>query len=232
MYPFDDDLEDRYAASIDDISYTGFYTRGGNFRTYAPLVGVRRIGVSTGISPRSRSPHHISGLRFEYHDQRTPVIVGQWMNEYDSIELAPDEALQGITVTVKPKGDSYWGYVDVSEGFDIEEGSDGDGEPDEDNNDESDGDGGPDNSSLGLGIGEGPEIGKGPVIAIHIGTTHGQHKMFKSSESVLPPFSASMVSQYNRGPQEELVREKTIQLPKWHYVLTFYVSPDRDFMGF
>lgn len=126
----------------------------------------------------------------EYHDGRSPIIVGQWMSEFDSIELARDEALQGIKVFGRPVGSSYTGTDDEKPGRDErhDAGDDGLGydsrEP----------------SSYML-----REDEKGPVIAIQVETTHRQHKMFKPPGLALPPFYACVVYEYHRGPREELV---------------------------
>lgn len=179
VYNVDNDFECKYASCINHAWETL-----GNFRTYAPLVGIRRIGVSRGSIGRSRTLYNVSGLKLEYHDERSPIIVGQWMGEFDSIELARDEALQGIKVLARPLGSSYMGTDDDGLGLDSEE---------------------PISSYLPL------EDEKGPVIAIQVETTHGQHKMFKPPGLALPPFYACMVYEYHRGPQEELVSKNRIQ---------------------
>lgn len=70
----------------------------GEYQTYASLPGVKRITASTGSYPRSRSSRNIAGLRFDYHDQRSPTVIGQWMDEHEAIDLAQGETLQGITI--------------------------------------------------------------------------------------------------------------------------------------
>ncbi|KAK2759508.1 hypothetical protein FQN54_002987 [Arachnomyces sp. PD_36] len=171
VYPVDVDFEYRYSAFP-----FGGAEENMDFSNSASLIGVRRIRVSRGISSRSRLPHHVSGLMFEYHDQRTPSIVGQWMDEFDSMDLAHDEALRGISVMVRPEGIRYMDYPDSP---DDEKGFD---------------------SYFGP---PGGHIEEGPVFAIHIETTHGQHKMLIPPGRKLPPFYACKVSQYYRAPQEE-----------------------------
>lgn len=74
----------------------------GEFCTYAPLDRVQKITAATGLEGRSRAPHHISGLRFDYHDEwHCPSIVGQWMNESDSFQLDSQESVVGLTVWLR-----------------------------------------------------------------------------------------------------------------------------------
>ncbi|KAF2799429.1 hypothetical protein K505DRAFT_370966 [Melanomma pulvis-pyrius CBS 109.77] len=68
----------------------------GTAYTAASLSGVRRIRISSGATGRSRTSQHISGLWLEYYDSDGPVIVGQWITELDSWELAPSEKITEI----------------------------------------------------------------------------------------------------------------------------------------
>ena len=74
------------------------------YRTHASLLGVRRIQVSRGSTGHSRSSSHISGLWFDYYDERSPAIVGQWIDGYGAIELAPDEQLQRLIIWLGREG--------------------------------------------------------------------------------------------------------------------------------
>jgi hypothetical protein len=76
---------------VDLISHHGF------IQTRASLQNVRMIRVSRGASGRSRSSHHITGLWLEYHNQEKPEIVGQWICEAGSWELAKDEKILGLS---------------------------------------------------------------------------------------------------------------------------------------
>lgn len=71
---------------------------------YALLKGMHRIQASTGLPQRSRSPCHISGLKFDYFDKWNLTIVGQWMDEFDSFELTKDESIKGITIWMSKEG--------------------------------------------------------------------------------------------------------------------------------
>ncbi|PGH17494.1 hypothetical protein AJ79_01094 [Helicocarpus griseus UAMH5409] len=72
-------------------------TKGvGVFGTYASLSYVRRITSSTGQPQSSRSPNHICGLKFDSYNSPCSEIVGQWMNENDSVDLLPE--IGGLTI--------------------------------------------------------------------------------------------------------------------------------------
>jgi hypothetical protein len=70
----------------------------GTAYTAASLSGVRRIRISSGATGRSRTPQHISGLWLEYYDSDRPAIVGQWITELDSWELAPSEKITEVLI--------------------------------------------------------------------------------------------------------------------------------------
>lgn len=74
-------------------------TRGlGTFQTFAQLSNARRIQASVGTVGRSRSPSYVAGLRFDYYGQTSSAILGQWMEESDTVELSKGEFVQRITV--------------------------------------------------------------------------------------------------------------------------------------
>ncbi|KAK8006359.1 hypothetical protein PG991_012656 [Apiospora marii] len=64
---------------------------GGFAFTSASLSGLRRIRVSVGGAGYSREAHHVSGLRLEYEGSASPVVVGQWISEYKSLEISGDD---------------------------------------------------------------------------------------------------------------------------------------------
>ncbi|KAK2764599.1 hypothetical protein FQN54_009294 [Arachnomyces sp. PD_36] len=74
------------------------------YQTSASLTQVRRIAASIGSSQRSRSSCHISGLKLDYHDRESSTVVGQWMNEYDAMNLRQYEVLQALTVWLVKEG--------------------------------------------------------------------------------------------------------------------------------
>ncbi|KAK8077388.1 hypothetical protein PG996_003558 [Apiospora saccharicola] len=69
---------------------------GGFAFTSASLSGLRRIRFSVGNAGYSRESHHISGLRLEYEGSASPVVVGQWISEYQSLDIGEDERLLEI----------------------------------------------------------------------------------------------------------------------------------------
>ncbi|KAK8133892.1 hypothetical protein PG984_005904 [Apiospora sp. TS-2023a] len=69
---------------------------GGFAFTSASLPGLRRIRLSVGNAGYSRESHHISGLRLEYEGSASPVVVGQWISEYQSLDIGEDERLVEI----------------------------------------------------------------------------------------------------------------------------------------
>lgn len=91
-----------------DLEFSmGIRTTGlGEYSTYAPLTGVRRIAASTGSSQQSRLPCHISGMRFDYYDKHSPIVVGQWMDEHDAImDLGQGEELKSFTIWLTKEGE-------------------------------------------------------------------------------------------------------------------------------
>ncbi|RFU33930.1 hypothetical protein B7463_g2438, partial [Scytalidium lignicola] len=66
--------------------------------TYASLSNIRCIRISQGKIGHSRTSQHISGLWLEYYDSGRPVIIGQWMTEIDSLELAVNERLTEVSI--------------------------------------------------------------------------------------------------------------------------------------
>lgn len=64
---------------------------GGFAFSSASLSGLRRIRISVGGAGYSRDSHHVSGLRLEYQGLTSPVVVGQWISEYKSLEISGDE---------------------------------------------------------------------------------------------------------------------------------------------
>lgn len=83
------------------------YPRGFAF-TAADLTNVRRIRASVGMGgaheetssrSRSRSAKHVSGLWIEYHDTRTPLVVGQWIREQEQEHQGPLELEPGDRIT-------------------------------------------------------------------------------------------------------------------------------------
>lgn len=79
--------------------------RAGDYQTYASLKGVCRIQASIGAEGRCRSPSRISGLKLLY-DNRPPSILGQWMDEYKTVDLLPDEDIEYLTVWILPAADA------------------------------------------------------------------------------------------------------------------------------
>ncbi|KAK2764947.1 hypothetical protein FQN54_008646 [Arachnomyces sp. PD_36] len=77
---------------------------GEYYLTSASLTRVRRIAASTGGVHRSRSFAHVSGLKFDYSDHRSPAVIGQWMNEHDAVDLDKDEILQGFIIWLTKEG--------------------------------------------------------------------------------------------------------------------------------
>ncbi|KAK7431652.1 hypothetical protein QQZ08_001871 [Neonectria magnoliae] len=65
--------------------------------TSVKLANVRRIGLSTGISGRTRGPDHVSGLCFEFWDSNVPLYLGQWFHEVSHLQVEPGERITGFT---------------------------------------------------------------------------------------------------------------------------------------
>lgn len=78
----------------------------GEYRTWASLIAVKRIQASIGLPGRSRNSSRISGLKLDYHDQRSSAVVGQWMNACGSFELAPSEEIRGLMIWLIGSGES------------------------------------------------------------------------------------------------------------------------------
>jgi hypothetical protein len=65
----------------------------GFIQTRASLQNVRKIRVSKGASGHSRSSDYVTGLWLEYYNEDRSEIVGQWICEVESWELAKDEKI-------------------------------------------------------------------------------------------------------------------------------------------
>ena len=72
-------------------------TKIGSCFTGASLSGVRRIRASSGNPGRSRGADYKSGLWIEYWNGLESSVVGQWIRETGSLELATDERLVEVT---------------------------------------------------------------------------------------------------------------------------------------
>ncbi|CAG9986365.1 unnamed protein product [Clonostachys byssicola] len=70
---------------------------GGSCSGGASLRWIKRIRVSSGLPGRSRSTKNISGLWIEYY-QGEDVVLGQWIHEVGSFDLASGEYLTHIEV--------------------------------------------------------------------------------------------------------------------------------------
>ncbi|KAI1339365.1 hypothetical protein F5Y15DRAFT_86626 [Xylariaceae sp. FL0016] len=72
------------------------YPRGFAF-TAADLTGLKtiRVSVDKGGLPPLRG--HLTGVWLEYDDSSVPIILGQWLEEFDSLTLAPGDRLVGVT---------------------------------------------------------------------------------------------------------------------------------------
>lgn len=75
--------------------------------TFATLIGIRRIGVSRGITGRTRSTNHVSGLHISFWNEDPPIYVGQWFQEVASIELQPDDRITALR---------FWQSREISSG--------------------------------------------------------------------------------------------------------------------
>jgi hypothetical protein len=69
----------------------------GFIQTRASLQNVRRIRVSQGASGHFRSSDYNTGLWLEYCNEDKSEIVGQWIREAESWELAKDEKILGLS---------------------------------------------------------------------------------------------------------------------------------------
>jgi hypothetical protein len=70
---------------------------GGFAFTAGDFSNLRAIRVSNGKSGHSRKDKSISGIMLEYHDSRLPCILGQWIQEFDSLVLDPNNRLAEVT---------------------------------------------------------------------------------------------------------------------------------------
>lgn len=85
--------------SIYEDDGTGSYIIHGRGTCYtrACLTQIRRIRISIGVNGRSRTTLHISGLCLDYYNAERPAIVGQWISEFDSLDLSSREVLTEIS---------------------------------------------------------------------------------------------------------------------------------------
>ncbi|CAH0022742.1 unnamed protein product [Clonostachys rhizophaga] len=81
------------------IQYSAYWMLGSGGSCFggASLRGIKRIRVSSGLRGRSRSAKNISGLWIEYY-QGDDVVLGQWIHEVGSFDLASAESLTHIRV--------------------------------------------------------------------------------------------------------------------------------------
>lgn len=70
----------------------------GEFDSNAPLSNIRSIRTSIGAPKRSRPSDCISGLRLDYHNERHPAIVGQWISEGDCFEIHTGEEITCLSL--------------------------------------------------------------------------------------------------------------------------------------
>lgn len=59
----------------------------------AELKDIKRVRFSRGVRGGIRLPQYLSGLWFDFYGDRSPVVLGQWIQEEDSLELAPGETI-------------------------------------------------------------------------------------------------------------------------------------------
>lgn len=71
---------------------------GGFVFSGADLSNIKRLIVSVGSRGDGTSDAMITGLWLTYHDSKLPVILGQWKEEGDSLDVAPDDRLVGVQV--------------------------------------------------------------------------------------------------------------------------------------
>lgn len=85
----------RVKASAMSITSRGF----GEFSTYASMIGVRKIQSFIGCQGTTRESHHLSGLRFDYHNpSHSPAVVGQRLTPRDTWEISTGESIVKLTV--------------------------------------------------------------------------------------------------------------------------------------
>ncbi|KAI0007040.1 hypothetical protein F4779DRAFT_643517 [Xylariaceae sp. FL0662B] len=70
---------------------------GGFAFTTAILSCLKRIRISVDDEGYPDSRAHISGIWLEYHDSKTPVILGQWYKELSSLDLDLCDRITEIT---------------------------------------------------------------------------------------------------------------------------------------
>jgi hypothetical protein len=85
-----------------------------NAYTSASLLNIRTLRISYGASGHSRSPNDVSGLWFEYYDQDKPTIVGQWIEECGSLDLAQCETITQISFWISnTRNYQAWGKNNI-----------------------------------------------------------------------------------------------------------------------
>ncbi|KAI0595235.1 hypothetical protein F4775DRAFT_585635 [Biscogniauxia sp. FL1348] len=72
------------------------YPRGFAF-TAADLTHLSKIRVSVSNEHQPASPAHLSGLQLEFSDSRNPVVLGQWVEELDALNIPPGDRLAEMT---------------------------------------------------------------------------------------------------------------------------------------
>jgi len=71
---------------------------GGFVFSGANLSNIERIGISVGSKGCETSDDMITGLWLTYYDSKLPVILGQWKEEADSLDVAPDDRIVGVQI--------------------------------------------------------------------------------------------------------------------------------------
>ncbi|KXJ94148.1 hypothetical protein Micbo1qcDRAFT_41691 [Microdochium bolleyi] len=72
--------------------------QGGFAITAADLSNIKRIRVCVGGKSVEPDTDMITGMWLEYHDSDLPVILGQWDEEIDSLEIQQDDRLVAIQI--------------------------------------------------------------------------------------------------------------------------------------
>lgn len=70
----------------------------------ASLTGVKRIRISIGYADGSRDDTNISGLWIEYWHTKNDTIIGQWLKEAGSLDVAKGERLVEISTWLRRDG--------------------------------------------------------------------------------------------------------------------------------
>ena len=65
----------------------------GAFESRASLHGARKITVSSSAYGKPRPSHCISDLRFDYADNQSSAILGQWLSPGDFLDLMSGESI-------------------------------------------------------------------------------------------------------------------------------------------